>query len=104
MGRFFYDVNSTLITIAIVSVLIFYEPFYSPILILVISLLFFLIFKINSKAILQKGQKVNINQNFFIDIFENAVGYFQEIIITRRLLHQYNALNIASEQVCVNTE
>jgi len=73
--------NSTLITIAIVSVLIFYEPFYSPILILVISLLFFLIFKINSKAILQKGQKVNINQNFFIDIFENAVGYLPEIII-----------------------
>ena len=73
--------NSILITAAIVSILIYNEPFYTPILIFIISLLFFVIFKIKANTILQKGQKVNINQNFFIDIFENTVGYLPEIII-----------------------
>ena len=42
---------------------------------------FFLIFKIKSSAIFARGQKVNLNQNFIIDIFENTVGYLPEIII-----------------------
>ena len=74
-------INSILITVAIVTILIFNEPFYTPILIFSICLFFFMIFKIKSNTVLQKGQKVNINQNFLIDIFENTVGYLPEIII-----------------------
>jgi len=40
-----------------------------------------LTFKIKSSAIFARGQKVNLNQNFIIDIFENTVGYLPEIII-----------------------
>ena len=73
--------NALLITTAVVIILIYNEPFYTPIIILSISLFFFMIFKIKANAVLKKGQKVNVNQNFIIDIFENAVGYLPEIII-----------------------
>ena len=73
--------NAFLISTAIISILIFNEPFYTPIIIIVIGLFFFIIFKIKSNSILQKGEKINSNQNFIIDIFENSVGYLPEIII-----------------------
>ena len=73
--------NSLLITIAIIVILIYNEPIYTPIIITCIGLFFFLIFKIKSNVVLEKGQKVNLNQNFIIDIFENTVGYLPEIIV-----------------------
>jgi ABC-type multidrug transport system fused ATPase/permease subunit len=73
--------NSIIISGAIILILFFNEPFYTSIIITTIGLFFFLIFKIKSSAIFARGQKVNLNQNFIIDIFENTVGYLPEIII-----------------------
>tara|TARA_B100000780_G_scaffold258547_1_gene208947 strand:+ start:377 stop:2125 length:1749 start_codon:yes stop_codon:yes gene_type:complete len=73
--------NSILISIAIITILVFNEPFYTPIIITSIGLFFFIIFKIRVNSVLEKGQKVNLNQNFMVDIFENTVGYLPEIII-----------------------
>ena len=73
--------NSILISLAIIVILVFNEPFYTPIIIVSISLFFFIIFKIRGNTILEKAQKVNLSQNFMVDIFENTVGYLPEIII-----------------------
>ena len=73
--------NSILVTLSIAIILIWNEPFYTPILILFICLFFYVIFKKRKIRVLQKGQITNENQNFLIDIFENAVGYLPEIII-----------------------
>lgn len=73
--------NSILISLAIVTVLIFNEPLYTPIIISIIVLFFFIIFKVKANSILKKGQRVNINQNFLIDIFENTVGYLPEVFV-----------------------
>ncbi len=73
--------NSILVSLTIAIILIWNEPFYTPILILFICLFFYVIFKIRKIRVLQKGQITNENQNFLIDIFENAVGYLPEIII-----------------------
>jgi len=73
--------NSILISLAIVSVLIFNEPLYTPIIISIIVLFFFIIFKVKANSILKKGQRVNVNQNFLIDIFENTVGYLPEVFV-----------------------
>jgi ATP-binding cassette, subfamily B, bacterial PglK len=74
-------INSILISTAVVFVLIINEPIYTPIIIASILLFFFIIFKIKSKSVLKKGQMVNENQNFMIDVFQNTVGYLPEIII-----------------------
>ena len=74
-------INSIIIFTGIIAILIFNEPFYTLILITIISFIFFIIFKIKSNSIIQKGKKINFNQNFMIDIFENSVGYLPEIII-----------------------
>ena len=73
--------NSILISSAIVIMLVINEPFYTPIIIGSILLFFFIIYKIKSLIVLEKGQIVNLNQNFMIDIFQNTVGYLPEIII-----------------------
>ena len=73
--------NSILVSTAIIIVLIINEPFYTPIIITMICLFFFIIFKIKTNIVLKKGQKVNLNQNLLIEIFDNAVGYLPEIII-----------------------
>lgn len=73
--------NSILITTAIVIILILNEPVYTPIIIFSVILFFYTIFKIKANIILQKGENINLNQNFIIDIFENTVGYLPEIII-----------------------
>ena len=74
-------INSFLISLAIIIVLIINEPVYTPIIIISIILFFFTIFKIKSKSVLKKGQNVNLNQNFMVDVFQNTVGYLPEIII-----------------------
>ena len=73
--------NSILILLAVTTVLIINEPIYTPIIILIVIVFFSIIFKIKSKSVLKKGQNVNLNQNFIIDIFENTVGYLQEIFV-----------------------
>ena len=73
--------NSILILLAVTTVLIINEPIYTPIIILAVIVFFFIIFKIKSKSVLKKGQNVNLNQNFIIDIFENTVGYLQEVFV-----------------------
>jgi len=74
-------INSILISLAIVSILIFNEPFYTPLIIISILLFFFIIFKIKSATVFKQGQTINSNQNFIIDIFQNTIGYLPEIII-----------------------
>ena len=73
--------NSILIISCITFVLVFNEPFYTPIIVFCIGLFFFIIFKIKANSILAKGKKISLNQNLIIDIFENTVGYLPEIII-----------------------
>ena len=73
--------NSVLISLAVISILILNEPFYSTIIIFSIITFFFIIFKIKSNTVLEKGQNVNINQNIIVDTFENTVGYLQEVIV-----------------------
>ena len=74
-------INSIFVTIAIVAVLIFNEPFFTPIIITSIILFFFIVFKIKAKTVLQKGEKINLNQNIIVEVFENTIGYLPEIII-----------------------
>ena len=74
-------INSILITLAIVAILIINEPLYTPLIIISVISFFFIIFKIKSSIVLKKGEIVNVNQNFMIDIFQNTVGYLPEIIV-----------------------
>ena len=74
-------INSGLITIAIISVLIFNEPVFTTIIVISILLFFAIIFKIKSRAVLNKGQDINLNQNLFVNIIHNAIGYLPEVII-----------------------
>ena len=74
-------INSILISLAVVTILIINEPLYTPLIIVSILLFFFIIFKIKSASVLKKGQAINQNQNFMIDIFQNTVGYLPEIIV-----------------------
>ena len=74
-------INSILITLAIVTILIINEPIYTPLIIISVLSFFFIIFKIKSVSVLKKGEIVNINQNFMIDVFQNTVGYLPEIIV-----------------------
>ena len=73
--------NSILVSTAIIIVLIINEPFYTPIIITMICLFFFIIFKVKRNIVLKKGQKVNLSQNLLIETFDNTVGYLPEIII-----------------------
>tara|TARA_B100000767_G_scaffold272454_1_gene300135 strand:- start:238 stop:1833 length:1596 start_codon:yes stop_codon:yes gene_type:complete len=74
-------INSVLITIAIISVLIFNEPVFTTIIVISILLFFVIIFKIKSRAVLNKGQDINLNQNLLVNIIHNAIGYLPEVII-----------------------
>ena len=73
--------NSILISAAIFLVLVLNEPFYTPVILSSIVMFFFIIFKIKSNTVLKEGQKVNLKQNFIIDVFENTVGYLPEVTI-----------------------
>ena len=73
--------HGILTTTAIVIVLIFNEPFFTPILILIIGLFFFIVFKFKLKTVLNEGEKINTKTNYVVNIFENTVGHLPEIII-----------------------
>jgi ATP-binding cassette subfamily B protein len=73
--------NSFLICSAIILILIINDPLITPVIIFFVSGFFLTIFRLKSKNVSNKGQSVNLNQNYIINIFENAVGYLQEIII-----------------------
>ena len=73
--------HAILTTTAIVIVLIFNEPFFTPILILIIGLFFFIVFKFKLKTVLNEGEKINTKTNYVVNIFENTVGHLPEIII-----------------------
>ena len=89
--------NAILVSLAIVIVLFINEPVYTPIIIFIIILFFYITFKIRSSSVLKKGQNVNLNQNKMIDIFENAVGYLPEIIVYNLKKFFSNFLSNASE-------
>ena len=95
--------NSALIFFAIMLVLIINEPIFTPIIILSIILFFFIIYKIKSNEILRKGHNINQNQNFIIDVFENTVGYFPEIIIYNLKNFFSSILNKASKKIAVSS-
>ena len=95
-------VNAILISFAILFVLIINEPVYTPIIIVTLITFFLIIFKIKSKIVLKKGESVNLNQNFLIDIFENAVGYLQEIFIYDLKSFFLSKLKNASEETAKN--
>ena len=73
--------NAITISVPMILVLIFNEPFYTPVIILSICIFFLSIFKLRSRAVLKKGKKIDVNTNLIIHIFENTVGYLPEIII-----------------------
>ena len=91
--------NSLVITFAIVSILIFNEPIYTPIILSSIFIIFFIIFKIRTSSVLKKGQLINLNQNFMIDIFQNSVGYFPEILIYNLKNFFLNTLKKSTENI-----
>ena len=74
-------INSILISVAVMSVLILKEPIYTPIIMIIVISFFFIVFKLKSKAVIGKGQVINLNQNFMIDIFQNTIGYLPEMIV-----------------------
>ena len=94
--------NSLLISAAIITVLVINEPFYTPVIISSIILFFFIIFKIKANSVLQKGHKVNINQNFIVNIFESTVGYLPEIIIYNFKKFYSTFFNKVSEETAVS--
>lgn len=91
--------NSILITTAIFTVLIINEPFYTPVIIFSILSFFFIVFKIKASKVGHKGQAINANQNFIVDIFENAVGYLPEIIVYNLRNFFASTLNSASKAI-----
>ena len=96
-------INAILISLAVVIVLVFNEPIYTPIIIISIIVFFFIIFKIKSKSVLKKGQNVNLNQNFMIDVFQNTVGYLPEIIIYNIRKFFLTTLSTFSKETAIST-
>ena len=90
--------NSTLISTAIFFVLVLNEPFYTPVILTSIVLFFFIIFKIKSNTVIKEGQKVNLTQNFIIDVFENTVGYLPEVTIYNLRKFYSSILSRASKE------
>jgi len=96
-------INSILISLSVVAVLIFNEPFYTPIIIISIISFFIIIFKIKSATVLKKGNNINLNQNFMIDIFQNTVGYLPEIIIYNLKMFFLKTLSRLSNETAINS-
>ena len=91
--------NSIIVTTAIFTVLIINEPFYTPIIIFSILSFFLIVFKFKATKIGNRGQAINKNQNFIVDIFENAVGYLPEIIVYNLRNFFSTKLNTASKAI-----
>jgi ATP-binding cassette, subfamily B, bacterial PglK len=96
-------INSTLICVAVISILIFNEPFYTPIAIVTIIVFFLIIYRIKSSSVLKKGQIQSKNQDFMIDIFQNSVGYLPEIIIYNLKNFFLKTLSRLSKELSKNT-
>ena len=96
-------INAILISSAVVIVLILNEPIYTPIIIISIITFFFIVFKIKSKSVLKKGQNINLNQNFMIDVFQNTVGYLPEIIVYNIRKFFLTTLSKFSKETAVST-
>ena len=96
-------INSFLISIAIITILIINEPYFTPVIISSVILFFFIVFKIKSNSILQKGKTVSQNQNFIIDIFENTVGYLPEIIIYNLRKFYSSVFSKVSEKIATSS-
>jgi ABC-type bacteriocin/lantibiotic exporter with double-glycine peptidase domain len=90
--------NSILISASIFLVLVLNEPFYTPVILSSIVMFFFIIFKIKSNTVLKEGQKVNLKQNFIIDVFENTVGYLPEVTIYNLRKFYSSILSRASKE------
>lgn len=82
--------NSIFISTAVLSILIFFDPFNTIIIILSTALFFYAIFKIQAIKAFKVGEELNSKLRFLVDIFTNAVGYLPEIII-------YNLRNFYSK-------
>jgi len=72
--------TSILISVAVLSVIVINEPFYTPIIIGSIVIFFLIIYKIKSVTTFKKGQLMHESQNYMIHVFQNTVGYLPEII------------------------
>ena len=94
-------INSIFISIAIITILVINEPLYTPLIIFSIIVFFFIIFKIKSSIVFKKGQSVNLNQNFMIDIFQNAVGYLPEIIVYNLKKFFLSTMSMYSKETAV---
>tara|TARA_Y100000389_G_C17465868_1_gene525471 strand:- start:2539 stop:4287 length:1749 start_codon:yes stop_codon:yes gene_type:complete len=82
--------NSIFISFAILSILIYYDPYSTIIIILSTGIFFYIIFKIQAIKAFKIGEELNIKLRFLVDIFTNAAGYLPEIII-------YNLKNFYSK-------
>jgi ABC-type multidrug transport system fused ATPase/permease subunit len=94
-------INSIFVSIAIITILVINEPLYTPLIIFSIIVFFFIIFKIKSSIVFKKGQSVNLNQNFMIDIFQNAVGYLPEIIVYNLKKFFLSTMSMYSKETAV---
>ena len=74
-------INSIFISTAVLSVLIYFNPISTIVIILFTGLFFYIIFKIQAIRVMKIGQELNTKLRFLVDIFTNAVGYLPEIII-----------------------
>ncbi len=90
--------NSFLLSLAILFVLVINEPIFTPAIISLVVIFFLIIFNIKSKKVLESGKNINVNQNKFIDIFDNSVGYLKEIIIYDLKIFFSNSLSSISKQ------
>lgn len=90
--------NSFLTCTAIITILIINDPIITPIIIFFVSVFFLFVYRLKSKDVSRQGQSINLNQNFIINIFENAVGYLQEIIIYDLKKNFSNSLAHASKK------
>lgn len=78
----FIGILSSLLTILLVfSFLIFLKPLIIISVVSVLIIFFVIIFSINKKKILENGKKISENQNKLVTIFQNSIGYINELII-----------------------
>ena len=73
--------SSFLTSLFIVTFLIILEPFYTLLILFLLSFAFIIIFLFKSKKLLNKGKEISLNQNLLFEIFQKSVGYISEIIL-----------------------
>lgn len=73
--------SSFLTSLFIITFLIILEPFYTLLILFLLSFVFIIIFLFKSKKLLNKGKEISLNQNLLFEIFQKSVGYISEIIL-----------------------